>query len=765
MPKQNTVELVLAIRDEATGTLRQVEGQFSASMRGMQGASGAIDDIAGKFSRLLGPAAIGGLVVQASRMGIEWEQTLFSMRKTFQGEADAMIAKAAELSRQTGSYFSQAEISGALVRTADSMKRYGLSSDQYMTMISRAIDLAAAKSVELANVVPRLESGIRGEAEASEYLGLTLNDTYMKNMAFGGSLRDTWEKLNDNEKAMYRFNELMNQSSKYMGAAAEASQSFGGAIQGWWNWFKDDFSKGMANANRTLGELIKKMNEHKGLQAAGAAGVQALGAAHGDYGDDPLGVSAMVEAQNKATEKSRFKLSEWQTNLEQAMKQIQALEVERSNLLSGYTRSRENNERKITEALSEQARLEKLLTQLARERMDAQNEAGANAVDAAIRAAQDQLARARTDEFVAQQERLARIQSELSEKAAKGQLSTSDAQKEITSLLKDRSKWEGSINDLLDRRAQLERQMAATDDDAEMLALRDAIYEIDNALAPMNDLLRQTESILNEVERTRTAVIDADIGRAQDKVLALLDQVNAVGEASREIRMEIYTSDTMARLQEVYAMLARINQMAFMTYQINILGAMSPARPFSETYRDLIGKLGSIPGGTQYQIDFLMKRGGMDASGATAVLQQYGALNKLQAQLREAEESLEYYKRNIYIGYAQPSGIPMANYYEYTVIPTLLNKIQEQQLNLYGTFAQQMGRGAPQAAATSGASRSGGGGGGGGGVTISVNTINVNAPAAGSARDFAIGAAAAIDAELAGLVKSNRSQLRQALGG
>lgn len=751
----NKVQLVLAVKDEASGNIREVEKNFVGSVSRMTQTSSALDDVTTRFGRLLGPMAVGGLVVQAAKMGMEWERTIFQMRMTFQGESEAMMAQAAKMSADMGHAFRTGDIAYAFTKTADSMRRYGIEGQNYLDLVARASDIAAAKGLEVKESIDRIESAMRGEAEASEYLGLTLNDTYMKNMAFGGSLRDTWEKLTDNEKALHRYNEMMIQSSKYQGAAAESAQTLSGVLGSWWNRFADDFSRGMANVNKTLGELIRKAGEAKGLQTTMSAGAMALGSVHGDAGDDLWGIGALVEAQNEATERSTFQIAEWQRQVDSSLNTIRALEIERANLLSGYAATRENHERKLAQALSEQARLERQLRDLTLERAQAGSHAAAQAADAAIADVQARLQQARSTAFIEQQERLRRIQDELEEKAAKGQLSTAEAQRQITGLLKDRQQTEELIADLVERRAQLERQLAATDEAAGMHALRDAIFEIDNALVPMNDLLRQTENVLNEVERTRVATIDANIDKAQDQVHKLLDQLDDVGAASRDIQLEIRTDGAMAHLQEVYAMLVRIAQMRQMNYQINILGAMSPARPFSETYTNLLNKLGSIPGGQEYQIEFLMKKG-MDASSAREVTRQYASLSQIRQQLWEAQGFLEQYRRNTTVGYAQPSTGAMAGYYENIVIPKIQSKIAEQQSALMAAVASGVGRVRETPAS--------GGWSSGGGVSLNINTIHVNAPEAGSARDFAVGTAVALDLELAALVKSNRSQLRQALG-
>ena len=205
---------------------------------------------------VLSGVSVAGFAAMAGKA----QTSAFQMQKAFGAGADAMIAKAKQLSESAGNYYGLEEVQYAFVKTGDSMARYGITGENYLNLVNRAMDVGAAKGLELKDSIDRIESAMRGEAEASEYLGVTLSDTYMKNMAFGGSLRDTWEKLSDNEKAMYRYQEFMKQSGKYTGSAAEASKTFDGALSSLANTIKTaltpaliDFAEAAAGTIQAIG--------------------------------------------------------------------------------------------------------------------------------------------------------------------------------------------------------------------------------------------------------------------------------------------------------------------------------------------------------------------------------------------------------------------------------------------------------------------------------------------------------------------------------
>jgi len=153
------------------------------------------------------------------------EQLAFA--DTFGAKTEEMEKAVARLSQTTN--YSMREIKATYVTTYDSMERYGLIGEKYHGLVARSADLAASKGRDLSDVMERVANAMRGEAEASEPLGLSLNDNYMKMTAFGGALKDVWEKLQDNEKAHLRYLEYLDQTEKYTGKASERADTLAGA--------------------------------------------------------------------------------------------------------------------------------------------------------------------------------------------------------------------------------------------------------------------------------------------------------------------------------------------------------------------------------------------------------------------------------------------------------------------------------------------------------------------------------------------------------
>lgn len=252
---------------KAADALSGSGNSISSSIRKLQSDTGLLASVPARMSTAVG-MMVGSLAaagVAAIKMGADYERSLFSMSQTFGERTTEMVARSQNMAERIGHYFNMGEIQYAFIKTADSMARYGIQGQQYMQLVERAADIAAAKNMELKESIDRLESAMRGEAEASEYLGVTLNDTYMKTMAFDGALKDHWETMSDVNKAQYRLAELLQQTEKYTGAAEAATTTFSGAMSTLWNTLKDRVGPALSYVSSKLGEYVGLINKAMSL--------------------------------------------------------------------------------------------------------------------------------------------------------------------------------------------------------------------------------------------------------------------------------------------------------------------------------------------------------------------------------------------------------------------------------------------------------------------------------------------------------------------
>lgn len=169
--------------------------------------------------------------------------------------------------------YSKAELKEATAKTIDMTKRLGLSAEQMKKVIEVTGDLSGGKFA-LADGVERTTAALRGEAEASEALGLTLNENYVKSWYKAqGATKGAWKNLTDIEKAQVRYNVLLEQASSKQGTAANSVTTLGGAIALTKSIISDAVTENqkMVDVSKQLAEYISTNSETIGELAVRVA--------------------------------------------------------------------------------------------------------------------------------------------------------------------------------------------------------------------------------------------------------------------------------------------------------------------------------------------------------------------------------------------------------------------------------------------------------------------------------------------------------------
>jgi len=160
--------------------------------------------------------------------------------------------------------YTDSELRNAVSRAVDMTKRLGLSFDQMREVVRRAADLGAGKTT-LEDSVERVTAALRGEAEASEYLGLTLNENYVKaQYEASDATGKLWKDLTDVEKALVRYRILLQQSDSQTGRAAGTVNTLSGA----WIEAKANMENYVARSDTT-----KRASENLAVLVKGAGDI------------------------------------------------------------------------------------------------------------------------------------------------------------------------------------------------------------------------------------------------------------------------------------------------------------------------------------------------------------------------------------------------------------------------------------------------------------------------------------------------------------
>lgn len=149
--------------------------------------------------------------------------------------------------------YSDTALKNAISRTVDMTKRLGLEKDQMEELIVRAGDLGAGK-VSLEGAIERVSAAMRGEAESAEYLGLTLNENYIKAWYEANDVTGkAWAELDDVGKAQARYAVFLKQSDEMQGRAADSAKTLGGA----WQLVQKEVINAVSNNEDAAGAMVE----------------------------------------------------------------------------------------------------------------------------------------------------------------------------------------------------------------------------------------------------------------------------------------------------------------------------------------------------------------------------------------------------------------------------------------------------------------------------------------------------------------------------
>lgn len=208
-----------------------------------------------------GLALLGGAFALASRETVANEQALRTLERGYGDTAESLRDFADEIQRTTT--FSNESAITAANNFRNLTDQYGFTVDQIQTLIQVSADLATTSNIDLADAAFRVQSAMRGEAEAAEVLGLTLNDA---SLGIDRLAKDTTNA----EKSQIRFNALLDQASFAQGAASERAATTAGQVEQLANRVQDATQR-FVQWTGPVGEAAGSLGSF-GLEAGLAAG-------------------------------------------------------------------------------------------------------------------------------------------------------------------------------------------------------------------------------------------------------------------------------------------------------------------------------------------------------------------------------------------------------------------------------------------------------------------------------------------------------------
>lgn len=257
---------------QQTATNTRQTLSWNAALRATSAMLGTIAGLLGGFSLLGGAVAKMG---EAEKAAFNLETSLRAAGREFGDQVGSTASWEDAIGRlsQRLRIYSETDLANAAARTVDMTKRLGLSAEQMEQVVALSGDLAAGKT-DLEGAVERVTAALRGEAEASEYLGLTLNENYVKAWHEAHNAHGVaWKDLSDLEKAQVRYRVFLEQALPMQGKAAESVKTWAGALQLIRTTIDDNIGKNeeLAKAMRGVAVVLEENSAELGAFAASIA--------------------------------------------------------------------------------------------------------------------------------------------------------------------------------------------------------------------------------------------------------------------------------------------------------------------------------------------------------------------------------------------------------------------------------------------------------------------------------------------------------------
>lgn len=265
--------------NRATRGWKAFNSEMSRSLNQVAGVKTQLAGLAGAFAGFSALSEINTLLSDAATAAFGLESSLTAANRQFDvGPLDQWQQRLAGLNKELRIY-SDTELQQAASRTVDMTKRLSLSADQMEEVIRRTADLSAGRT-DLVGGIERVTAALRGEAEASEYLGLTLNETYVRSWyEANDATQGAWKNLDDLQKAQIRYQIFLEQSGAFAGRAADSVNTYAGAIQLVRKEIRDgigtndELTDSLGRVARVLRDNADELGQFAATVARGAAAV------------------------------------------------------------------------------------------------------------------------------------------------------------------------------------------------------------------------------------------------------------------------------------------------------------------------------------------------------------------------------------------------------------------------------------------------------------------------------------------------------------
>lgn len=220
---------------------------------------------------LVAGLALSGQSFRDQEIGIR------NLQRSYGDAADDMRQFAQQI-QDTTNFSNDAGVQAANI-AATLARNYGFTADEIQRVLQISADLAATSGLGLEDTTYRVVAALRGEAEAAEALGLTMNQAAIDQDNLTLSMGNA-------EAGHFRLNALYEQSAFAQGAAAEQADTFYGTLT--------DIAHGAQDAAQAFGGMLGPIGQLGAFASDNALKFAAMGLAIGQLSKGATALNALT---------------------------------------------------------------------------------------------------------------------------------------------------------------------------------------------------------------------------------------------------------------------------------------------------------------------------------------------------------------------------------------------------------------------------------------------------------------------------------------
>lgn len=174
--------------------------------------------------------------IEFSKVQFQLQVNVRANQRLYGVQAGTIAEWRSEVERLRATYgvFSRQDLTSAISQVQTLTRQYGFSRKQTLDLVEVAAQLAETYGTDIGSALSQATSFLQGNSRALEAYSIDASEASFRTQAVKDDILELgagWDSLSDAEKALARYNFLLQQTAPLADDAAKAQETFGGQLQ------------------------------------------------------------------------------------------------------------------------------------------------------------------------------------------------------------------------------------------------------------------------------------------------------------------------------------------------------------------------------------------------------------------------------------------------------------------------------------------------------------------------------------------------------